>query len=70
MLGLRRDCIHCDGEEEKQEWDLRVQNHRSGLWKRWGVLPEYLRAEEGQSTGAEIATATCSFHSAGSLRER
>lgn len=70
VLGLRRGGIYSHGEEEKQIWDLRVQSHRAGLWKRWGILPEYLRAKENQPPGAEAAAATCSFHSAGSLRER
>lgn len=70
VLRLRRGGLHRDGEEEKQEWGLRVQNHRAGVRERRGVLPEYLRAEEGEPPGAEAATATCSVHSAGSLRER
>ncbi|XP_034408560.1 serine protease HTRA1A-like isoform X2 [Cyclopterus lumpus] len=70
VLRLRRGGIHYHGEEEKQEWHLRVQSHRPGLWKRWRVLPEYLRAEDGQPPGAEAAAATCSVHPEGSLRER
>lgn len=70
VLGARRGGVQRDGAKEKQDRRLRMQSRRAGVRERRGVLPEYLRAEEGEPAGAEAAAATCSFHSAGSLRER
>lgn len=70
MLGLRRGVAHRHGAEEKQERDLCVQIPRAGVRQRRGVVPEHLRAEEGEPARAEAAAATCSVYSAGSLRER
>lgn len=69
VFGDRRRGDVRHREAEGQSRRVRLQQLRSGVRQRRGVLPEHLRAEARQQPGHEAAAAAGHLHPERSLRE-